>query len=297
MAVSGTVCRAWPTVPVLAVGALLASPATAAGNANGNLLSPSSPWRLDYDRDRCVMSRRFGSENDPYFLQFIRYEPSDGFAFNLIGRRFATVDNRPDLRIRFGSGGTPVKVSTMTGRLGDLPMIFASARLDNLDWNEDKSGPPPAVPPTTEAAVTEVQVALKGQRLTFKLGPMDRPMAAMRRCEADLVRSWGLDPQVQAALATRVQPATPPYRWLQTEDYPEGMLLAGQQAIIAFRLMVDLQGKPTACSVQANIARDKTFAETTCKALMRRARFTPARSATGDAVASFYASRVNWVIP
>ncbi|MDE2620838.1 MAG: energy transducer TonB [Sphingomonadales bacterium] len=92
-------------------------------------------------------------------------------------------------------------------------------------------------------------------------------------------------------------PKCSPARWLTSSDYPTAKLLRGEQAITAFRLLVGPVGRATGCSVQSHIARNATFAQTTCAALIRLARFTPARPATGETVASYLTNRARWVIP
>lgn len=279
---------------VIGLSASLAQPVQAAQT----VLPANGKWVLDYDTDRCVLSRRFGSEQAPAFLQFIRYGPSDHFDFNIIGRAFGTSSNLPDLRLRFGETGPFVTKRVLTGQLGGMPMVLGQGRLDNLpsdDW--DDVGSRPAVTPATEAAVTRVHVSLGGRRWIFAMGAMDKPMAALRTCETSLVKQWGLDPEQQASLAETARPLSSPARWVVSGDYPDSKLFAGEQAIVAFRLMVDPAGVPTGCSVQSNIARDKTFADLTCKALLRRARFSPARLADGTPVASYHINRVVFIIP
>lgn len=279
-----------------AILAALLAP-TGALRAENAPLAPSGKWVLNYDTDRCVLSRQFGDAQDPAFLQFVRYSPGDDFMLNIVGRRFFTQANLTDVRLRFGDGAPPMKQPAMTGKMGGLPALFTTGRLDNAEDATDSTLPPPRIPAAVEAAVSRVHVGLGGRRWTFMLGPMDKPMAALRACEADLVRQWGLDPAVQDALAARPTPQGSPARWLTSSDYPTAKLMSGEQAIIAFRLMVGPDGRPTGCSVQSNIARDATFAQTTCAALMRRARFTPARTTTGEAMASYFTNRVRWVIP
>ena len=120
-------------------------------------------------------------------------------------------------------------------------------------------------------------------------------MAALRKCTEELVKEWGLNPAQQEALPARPMPKSSPGDWLHSSDYPRESLAMGQQAIVRYRLMVDAAGAVTNCAVQSAIAKGN-FAELTCELLKRRARFDPARDATGTAVGSYYVGKVRWIM-
>lgn len=259
-------------------------------------LAPASRWLMDYNVDRCVLSRSFGQAPNDIIVRFIRHAPADQFDLNLIGRALSNQSSSPDLSLRFGETGPFVSGTVLGGRVGGRAAVFTSGRLDNLATITDPRADHLSAL-AAESTVSSMHLVLGLKKLVLALGPMVKPMQALRACEAELVRSWGLDPTEQAALSSPPQPLAPPASWLSSSDYPDRKLMAGQMAIISFRLMVDPTGSPTGCAVQSNVADDKTFADVTCRAMMRRARFNPARSASGAPVASYFASKVRWIIP
>lgn len=117
-------------------------------------------------------------------------------------------------------------------------------------------------------------------------------MAAMRACQDDLVRSWGLDPE---ELRTLTRPAMPKdYEDLAREVqavYPWRMRSIGWQATIRVRLIVGSDGRPTECNVRADGQRED-FTETACDILMTKARFEPALDAAGEPTSALWTTRI-----
>ena len=194
----------------------------------------------------------------------------------------------------------------MVGLVGKQPALLLNGRLDNLDQHDVDFGGLrkknaaeldrlETVAPETEMAVSSMTLMAGSRTLVLELGPMGAPMAEMRKCVSELVAAWGLDPDEQAALASRPQPKGNPGGWLTSSDYPADSLGRGEQAIIMFRLMVSAAGETTACTIQRGITK-ADFAATTCDLLKRRARFEPARNSSNQGVASYYIGKVLWVM-
>lgn len=290
----------------LAALAVAAMSCPVVATAKDYQLSPSSKWLLDYAPDNCQLSRAFGTGDDKIVVQFLRYEPSSPFDFNIFGKPIGENFNEPVVRIRFGPTGDFVRTDAMTGTAGGLPALFLFGRLDNLDPStansEEFTKLSPAerqrlltVTPAVEAAVTNVTIRVSNRTITLNLGSMGPPMAEIRKCGDDLVKEWGLDPVEQEALAIGPKPKSNPGLWLSSSDYPQEALAAGHQAIVRFRLMIDASGKVTNCAVQSAIAKGN-FGKISCDLLTRRARFEPALTTNGLAKASYYVGKVKWVV-
>jgi hypothetical protein len=268
-------------------------------------LSPSSKWLLDYAADSCQLSRAIGVGDEKVVVQFTRYEPGPSFDFNLIGKPIGENFSEVVARVRFGPVGDFVRTDGMAGSAGNLPAIFLSGRLDNLDLrsahsDEVETPAPPErrrglVTPAVEAAVTSVTVRVPNRTIILNLGSMGPPMAELRKCTADLVKEWGLNPTEQEAVATGPKPKSNPGEWLYSSDYPQDALAAGHQAIIRFRLMIGAAGQVTSCVVQSAIAKGN-FGKISCDLLTRRARFEPALATNGLPVPSYYVGKVRWVM-
>lgn len=107
------------------------------------------------------------------------------------------------------------------------------------------------------------------------------------------------------ALLSTAAKADPPTRALMPEgihsvlsdaDYPDEAIRKNEQGTVAFRLDVGSDGKPTACSVLSS-SGSATLDATTCRIMMERPRFQPARDAKGKPTTDQITSRITWRLP
>lgn len=113
----------------------------------------------------------------------------------------------------------------------------------------------------------------------------------------DPVPARPVAPPVQAPRAgQRLQPAGSPQNWVTDDDYPAEALRKGWQGTVGFTLEIDAAGKPSACRVTAP-SGTPMLDQTACALLMRRARFVPARDASGQPIGGSFTSRFTWRIP
>ena len=79
------------------------------------------------------------------------------------------------------------------------------------------------------------------------------------------------------------------------DDYPIEAIRNEEQGITAFRLEIGSNGIPTGCSITSS-SGSRTLDATTCRIMMERARFQPARDANGRPAADSVTSRMRWVL-
>lgn len=261
-------------------------------------LPKTSKWEINYDRDFCQLLAKFGSGKDGAIFELRREQPGDEFDWLLYSSLVKYDGIAMPIELTFGLNGKPIKRTgvalTMNGA-EKLPVVRVSGvRLDG--WDDPKHPElAPAVTVAQEAAITETRIKLPdGKRYRLETGSMGAPLAAMRTCTADLIKTWGYEPAVEETLTRRAVPAASPAKWLGTSDFPEKSLMAGSNGLVRFRLDVGVGGKPTGCSVLYRTNPDE-FADLSCKLLMIRARFIPALDAAGKPVKSFYISSIRWV--
>lgn len=275
-------------------------------------VAPTSKWVLNYDDDGCQLGRTFGSGEDRLFVALERYGYSDHLRFVLAGKAFKPLADKLEGTIRFGPGETASKVGMRVGSVGDLsPALFASAYLTGDDSPQglarakESKGRGPAAFRNGRQIAEEEDAHAKGiewlavdidksQRLMLQTGNLQKPLAALRACVDDLVRSWGLDPAQQARLVAGPLPKSSPSRWVSSDDYPRKLLDDGAQGLIYFRLMIDAEGKVSSCHIQRS-TRPVGFDETVCRIMTSRARFEPARDESGKPVASSWRNTFTFV--
>ncbi len=99
------------------------------------------------------------------------------------------------------------------------------------------------------------------------------------------------------SLAAPLKPLSPVTDWVRFADYPANAMANDRDYAIGFELDVAANGRATACRITAG-SGSAVVDRTTCDAARRRARFTPARDADGNPVASRYGARLSWsVVP
>lgn len=253
-------------------------------------------WEVNYDKDRCSLFGKFGTDKNEIIAQFTRFQPGDSMEMRLYGQVLKVEGQFFPVVFDFGPLENPQKREAMVGNSGKVPMVlYGGVRLD--DWSGAKPlDVAPPLTPADEAKVTTLTVkAPTGKWYRLALGRMDTPMTVLRRCTTDLVRSWGYDPAVIASLKSAPSPVGSPGKWLSSNDYPDKMLAKFQNALIQFRLDIDGAGAVGGCSILSQ-AGEAEFAETTCRLLSKRAKFSPALDADGKATRSYYISSVRWTI-
>lgn len=277
------------------------------GFAQGKVDGPDNlarvgAWVMNYDRDSCQLMSEFGTGNDLVVLRLTRYEPGDFFELGLYGNRMKTRDARTSGTVDFGLGAKATASLVETGKAAKFDaMYFSRLRFDGWDPYASaamaRSKWVPLMTPAQEAAVHGATIEIAGKRsFHLEFGSLAKPMAQMRDCTANLVKSWGYDPQVRDTLRSQPIPLTAIADWLRPSDYPDKALRGGHNGTVQYRLDVDPAGNVAGCYVLSRTSPDD-FADTTCRMVSRRAKFMPAVDHDGNPVRSFFVHRVNWMIP
>jgi len=84
--------------------------------------------------------------------------------------------------------------------------------------------------------------------------------------------------------------------YVSDSDYPASAIAAHEEGTTRFRLNIGADGTVTRCTVTAS-SGSTALDETTCRIMVERARFIPARDARGRAVTDSTVGALRWVIP
>lgn len=260
-------------------------------------LAQQGKWEVNYDTDACHLDARFGSGNDEIVVRLTRFAPGDSFDLTMVGRRMGNSYPSVYVKLDFGLGEKPRHISGISGTLGGKPMVI----LRGIRFAPPATGAALAaigeLSTKQEAAISQVDVQLAAKPpLRLMLGPMNRPMAALRTCIDDLIVTWGYDPVVRTTLQRGPTPSDSPGSWIKTSDYPAGANFVGNNGLVTFRLDIAADGAVAGCHILYRTDPDK-FADTTCRIIAQRARFSPALDAAGNGIKWFYVNSVRWVVP
>jgi len=293
------------------IGFLLAVALVSSGSAKERAvrqLAPSTQWVVDYANDSCSLGRGFGVGDQKVTLFFDQYEPGDTFNLTFVGKPVYVEMGSPKATIQFGPNEIPADETAVSATTKNTPAIIlqGNQRLGPLTDAEKaarkrigEGEPPVALPPIGPAREKAATWLRLGKVLPFDLlletGPMDAPLAALRECSWDMVKSWGLDVEQQKHLSRKTFPTQPSSDWFSDNDYPAGMLREGAQAIVNFRLLIDETGRVSSCKIQTS-TRPKQFDDVVCGIVMKKAKFHPALDAGGKQVPSFWRQTVSFRI-
>lgn len=285
----------------------ITSPAFA--KSEPRILPSSSAWVVDYQDDACRLMRQFGSGDDIIVISFNRYAPGQTFQLTLSGK-LVERDNggQPgEVRLQFGPNEEEQKVAFVPGTTGKLPALIMPAHMsiaaDDDDKKEaysneqsDDDSMEESLSPERIAAVRTLTIGRPFPRpIILQLGNLGKAFSAQDTCLDNLLTTWAIDPVKHKTMTRRVRPAASPANWLRSSDYPVDMLSQNQPALVQVRLIVDTNGAPKTCYIQAT-TRPKAFDEAVCNGLMRRARFTPALDAEGKPMESYWRKSVRFVL-
>ena len=84
-------------------------------------------------------------------------------------------------------------------------------------------------------------------------------------------------------------------RLLTTDDYPNAALRNEEQGTVGVKLNVDSAGHVSGCTVTESSGSD-SLDTTTCRLMIERGRFTPARNRHGRPVPDTYTQKITWRI-
>ena len=297
-------------IVVCALALAVAWPAAPAHSRDVLRLKPSTRWNLHYADDSCRLGRRFGEGPQQVTLVLDQFEPGDSFEVRLIGKSLKPRRDHPSLQgtLRFGPNEPEAEITGLMGTLGQDPVLIIESdqRLAPLTEAQkaasaeaDRKGLQFILEPigqAREAAATwfELRKALRSD-LFLETGPMDKPLAALRKCSWDTVASWGLNIDQQKSLTRHPVANTNSSSWITYRDYPQEMIRGGYQGIVHYRLIVDEKGQATSCHIQLS-TRPKEFDDAVCRAVMKRARFHPALDANGKPAPGYWVQTVRFKI-
>jgi protein TonB len=98
------------------------------------------------------------------------------------------------------------------------------------------------------------------------------------------------------APAHRARVTAPLPLLFSADDYPSEALMKGETGTVGLRASVGRDGRVTRCDITAS-SGSSSLDRTTCGIIQRRARFTPARDVSGNAVEDAATARIRWELP
>ena len=285
-------------IGLAAMLAALTSIPTESANASDDLVAPplaaSSKWNLDYGLESCQLARTFGEGEAAVTLYLRQTRPGIFFNLTLAGDRFGKPRRAVGTKAHFGDlEERKFSESAWISQASDGRPVLLLGINTFAEWDDDAKSWISATPEDLERIDRLDFEVPRLDRFALASGPMDKPMAAMKNCFADLMTTWGFDLGTYESLARPPLPLTDPSKWIASQSYPRGPMSEGEGAILDLRLVVDGRGSVESCVVQNTIGAP-VFARAACQELVNRQLFTPALDAASQPVRTLWFSSVRY---
>lgn len=268
-------------------------------------------WVLDYGEERCRIVRTFGEGDERSVVYFEQAEPASSLNWVVAGPPIGPLRARSKATVQFGPGNPPFEMEYEGTTLGEFGPALSSTGFEKSSSETTPMSDRPAIQRNAEAMARNARTLTpaegakvewlqiqseQGGAARFALGTMQPVYEAMNACMADLLTHWGLDP---ARELQRVSGPVPTNLSIVAQriqrNYPSLALQAGQQAMIAARVMVDAEGEVTDCAI-VELTQAEKFGAGVCRQITNVARFDPAIDASGNAMPSYYVFRIRYQI-
>ncbi len=146
---------------------------------------------------------------------------------------------------------------------------------------QDAPPPPPMAPPPVVTTPTVVPPPMVAPPPPVITAPPPPPVVA---------------PPPRPVQTAPARPRGNRASWFSNDDYPGAAQRAGEQGTTGVRLSIGTNGRVDSCEVTSS-SGSSSLDDTTCRLFQRRGRFTPAKDADGNDIASTLNDRVKWVLP
>ena len=237
---------------------------------------PTPLWQVDWGEQFCSLIR-LPDRSIPFALA-LRLAPGNGSLDMVLLRRGSA---------RLPAGLTAV---ALTEPRASFEIQVGVHDSDQLQFNSPTDGFWDVI-----TAAGELQLKQRtGARYRIPLADARGALQALRRCESEVMREWGIDEAQWRSLRRR--PESGNLLGLRFSDYPEQALAGGTSGRVMVRVAVSAEGRPTECVPVATSGAAALDART-CQVIMARARFRPALGAAGQPVAARSIFKVTWLTP
>lgn len=244
-------------------------------------MSPTQKWVLNYAESMCVLSREYGTEAKPLTFGL---RPSPMGDYVRIAILQAEDSNAANGKANIAFDGNPaIEAPYMGGPISTPGMyiLFVDTKWSQLNG-------------FNTAKVMSIDAGRR--HIVLNLSGVPAALKALKVCEKDLLVNWGLDPKLVDRLETMPSLRGGPATIFSVDDYPAAAIRAQSQGTAGVRFWVSKEGKASDCRVVES-SGTKVLDETTCNIIVRRGKYDPARTTSGEAIDSPAFTRVRWLLP
>jgi TonB family protein len=131
--------------------------------------------------------------------------------------------------------------------------------------------------------------------LELSIPGADKAVQALLACEADALRTWGVDPLDRLPVKTPPRAHKHLASLVADGDYPSEALVSNAQGTSVVRLTVGTDGRVSECRLLSS-SGSAAIDRKTCAVFRQRARFDPATGADGKPTRAYVVTKLTWRI-
>lgn len=260
----------------------LAAPATVA--------TPVGEWEALSEGGMCRMQRAFDAGGQPHLLILEQNAPGRAVGIALAGPSLAALRPEAPLRVRFADShagfdkNARIEPNRQFGHVAVLEGVWLEKGVP------DRDGERSHIDLAAAQSVERIAVSQGDGGVTFSTGSLGEAAEVLNACTAQIMRSWGLDPEAQYGLQRSAAPVDTDRLMTQMRNaYARTALRTLQQGTIDLVVFTDASGKATDCRMLVATGYEN-LDKTMCATAMKE-RFRPALGADGQAAASYWRLR------
>lgn len=294
------------------VALLMAVVPASSAQAGDERIAPvtGSNWIVDFGEQRCRLLREFGDSERPTILMVDKLFPGQTVSITIAGPDVRLFTARTEVGLRFGpTSAEPVKVRSAAARFDDYgralflpsfaigPPSTSHPSLDSAAGNSafDVKGLPQFDLDYVKS-IEWLEISRRSNSLVLELPQMGEALRLLDQCTQDFLTYWDLDLEGHKTMTRLAEPINIEEiaRKIQ-KVYPMQAVMAGEQASVNMRIIVDADGSITECAIN-DISATRYIKSNACDVFGDRAMFAPAEDSSGNAMKSYFNVTILYVI-
>lgn len=235
-------------------------------------------WNLDYGDIRCSLSRRLSGPQSPILIlsSYLGRDEPEIILMRDGSEDLPELPNAVDVVLLPGNHvarGVPQARRVQGGRIVSIREL-GEGFVDRF------------------AEAESVRMQAGGRPLIdLPLPQVASAVAALKACNEDLLRSWGVDTSIPVSRRPRHRSGS-----ITNADYPSAAVSGGQSGAVVARFLVSADGRVQNCAIAVSSTHPALDLRT-CQLITHRFRFRPAEDDQGRPVTGHYVQTVRWILP
>jgi TonB family protein len=246
---------------------------------------PQSLWQVDWANVRCSLVRDMPGAAPDLALRIVPGAPRPEVWIIGSGWTAKSVSKAEKVELILGPGGMRTEgfqyVAMPNG--GGYALGLKAAAPDFLKAFEGAS---------------TASLRQKGKLLAdWALPDARKAIAALRECEDDMLREWGIDPLVARSLREPPEPVGGSVAsWFSDADYPGSSISEREQGTSWMRIKIRPDGGIAECRTVIGSGFER-LDKAACSIVMKRGHYKPAIGPDGVPVEALVVSSITWRLP